>query len=185
MPALELRYIDELIELRRDQHGGGPGAPPVDAGYRQGTAVNRSCIVMMSAMLQAFVEDVFVDCSTRVLPQLNSPEAIKIYRDNFRRWGNPHPDNISRLFRRIGVSDVLANLNWQNCENKTMRRKLNDINEIGNQIAHGAVNLFLNKKRLSLSLLLIERYRRFLGVFGEHFGEHAVQKSGQQAAGQR
>jgi hypothetical protein len=54
MVELNLTYVDELISVRQVLHGGNRGAPKkVEDGSREGASINRSCIVMMSALLQA------------------------------------------------------------------------------------------------------------------------------------
>jgi hypothetical protein len=91
MPViLDLHYVDELIEVRQQQHGGARGAPGVIGGYRQGESLNRSCIVMISALIQGFVEMSF-EASRQVLPNLATAAAVERYRQSFKRWGNPHP----------------------------------------------------------------------------------------------
>jgi hypothetical protein len=55
MPSLDLHYVDELIAVRQNQHGGGQGAPLIIDGHRVGASLNRSCVVMLSALLQTFI----------------------------------------------------------------------------------------------------------------------------------
>lgn len=58
---LSLALVDELIDARKNLHGGNAGAPRnlVD-GQREGSALNRACVVMLSSALQAYVGDVFL-----------------------------------------------------------------------------------------------------------------------------
>jgi hypothetical protein len=70
MATLDLHFIDELIGVRQAQHGGGRGAPPLQGGHRIGASINRSCIVMLSAVLQSYIEDVFKEAANRAFPQL-------------------------------------------------------------------------------------------------------------------
>ncbi|HEX2815346.1 MAG TPA: hypothetical protein VHN39_03060 [Phenylobacterium sp.] len=51
MAKIDLFFVEELIEARKEQHGGLPGAPLVIDGHRVGTSISRSCIVMLSAQL--------------------------------------------------------------------------------------------------------------------------------------
>ena len=92
--ALNLLYVDEVIKVRRDLHGGGRGAPPLIAEQiRAGASLNRSCIVLLSALLQTFVEDVFEAEARHMFPRLNNATQWKIYWSQVHRWGNPSDDN--------------------------------------------------------------------------------------------
>ena len=139
--AFDLHYVDEIISVRKQQHGGLRGAPAVTNGYRQGESLNRSCMVMLSALLQGYIENVFVAASARAMPRLARSGAVEQYRRTFRRWGNPSPANIVALFQRIGITDVLDGLSWRNCANQTVRSRLDHLNQIRNGIAHGNQNL--------------------------------------------
>ncbi len=173
---LDLHYVDELIDVRREQHGGGRGAPIMVDGYREGESINRSCIVMLSALLQGFVEDVFIECSKQVLPRLATDQAVEKYRKTFRRWGNPNPNNIRALFGRIGIVDVLDGIRWRNCANATVLSKLDAINQIRNSIAHGRLEITVNGQPSRLSLIVVSNYRNFAEAFGNRFEQHAIRK---------
>jgi hypothetical protein len=175
MPVvLDLHYVDELIEVRQQQHGGARGAPGVIGGYRQGESLNRSCIVMISALIQGFVEDVFVEASQQVLPNLTTAASIERYRQSFKRWGNPHPSNMKALFSRIGIEDPLDGLSWRNCTNATVRVRLSNLNEIRNQIAHGRRDINLNGRNFTLTLATARGFRDFAEAFGGRFEAHVI-----------
>ncbi|MEH3119841.1 MAG: HEPN domain-containing protein [Methylorubrum populi] len=172
--VLDLHYVDELIDQRRKQHGGYQGAPPIINGYRQGESINRSCMVMMSALLQAYIEDVFVECSKSVMPNLSN--GIGKYKNSFSRWGNPSPENINNLFLRLGVEKVLDGLKWQRTPDTIVAAKLRVMNELRNKIAHGDKTLIVSGKSVSLSLSIVENYRSFCAVFAQKFEGHAKNK---------
>jgi hypothetical protein len=169
-----LTIVDELIQARHTLHGGFPGAPNVVAGYRVGTSINRSAVVMISALLQVHVEEVFLDCSKITLPGLADDRSVALYRGTFRRWGNPSVKNVRDLFRRIGVQDVFDGLSWQRCLSAAVREKLEKLNQLRNQVAHGADHLILNRERYSLSLAEVYSLRNFAEAFGNRFPEHAA-----------
>lgn len=177
MPSLDLYYVDELISVRQDQHGGGRGAPPIVDGHRVGTSVNRSCVVMLSALLQGFVEDVFIAISQEKFSKMKSDQDIQRYRTTLRNWGNPNPDNINSLFLRLFIDDVLSGLSWQKCDNDSLKSRLREINQIRNDIAHGKEDLKFNGKTISLSLSKVRTYRNFVEAFGERFEEHVRSKA--------
>jgi hypothetical protein len=134
---LDLHCVDELIAVRQDQHGGHPGAPPIQNGHRIGASINRSCIVMLSALLQAHVQDVFQDAARRAFPAFAANDAaFNAYWNQVKSWGNPSDQNIRCLFIQIGVPDVFAGLSWQRTPTAVVREKLADLNQIRNRIAH-------------------------------------------------
>lgn len=176
MSLLDLFYIDELISVRESQHGGDRGAPQVIDGHRVGTSINRSCVVMLSALLQGFVEDVFIAASQRKFTNLKTDSDLVKYRKTFRLWGNPNPDNIEALFLRLYIEEALKGLSWQKCDNDSVKSKLREINEVRNGIAHGKRDLTFNQKPVSLSLAKVRSYRNFAEKFGQYFEEHTLRK---------
>jgi hypothetical protein len=170
MAELDLHYVNELIDVRQEQHGGGVGAPAVINGHRVGASINRSCMVMLSALLQSFVEDVFQEASIELL---GIDEAVQDdYRKSFSRWGNPSDSNIKSLFLRLGVEDVLNDLGWQRTTNQRIRENLRSLNGLRNQIAHGRRDLRLKNARYSLSLAEVIRFRDFVWSFADRFPGH-------------
>jgi RiboL-PSP-HEPN len=152
--------VDELISARRKQHGGSRGAPPILNGARVGSALNKSSIVMLSALLQGHVEAIFLHAARGLLPHIEE----ETYRKSFRNWGNPTPDNIERLFSRLGLENPLKELSWRNCTNETLFKRLRELNEMRNRIAHG------QKLMTGISLTYVEQQRDFVKNFAEHFG---------------
>lgn len=171
MATLDLDYVNELIAVRQEQHGGAPGAPEIINGHRVGQSINRSCIVMLSALLQSFVEEAFEEVSVQLLGI--EDEARQSYRKSFSRWGNPSDANIKTLFQRLGIVDVLENLSWQRITNDRIRSNLQQLNEIRNQIAHGRRDLRWQNRRYSLSLAEAVRLRNFVRTFSDRFPVHA------------
>ena len=175
MPTLDLHYVDELIKARRDLHGNKPGAPLITEGHRVGQSINRSCIVMLSALLQSYLEDVFKQCARSVFPALVSDEkAFDLYWKQMRGWGNPDERNIKSLFMRLGVIDIFGDLSWQGTTNARIKANLNDLNQIRNKIAHGTKDLTLGGKSYSLSLKNVESFRDFIQNFALRFSDHAL-----------
>lgn len=177
MVNLNLSYVDELINARVAQHGGGRGAPPIAGGVRIGASINRSVIVMLSALLQTYVEDVFHQSAKQVFPALAASDAVyQKYWSQMNRWGNPSDGNIENLFIRIGVPDVFDGLSWQKTSKATIKTKLNKLNQIRNDIAHGAAQIRVNGAAYSLSLQKAREFRDFAEAFGARFEAHVAAK---------
>lgn len=175
MANLDLHYVNELIEVRQQQHGGGVGAPPIVDGHRIGAPLNRSCIVMLSALMQAYVEEVFQDAARRRFPALAGNANTLDFQAYWRQvkgWGNPSDQNIKGLFLKIGVPDVFVGLSWQRTTNADIRRKLDVLNQVRNDIAHGARQLRVNNQPYALDLAKVVAFRNFSEQFGARFEAH-------------
>lgn len=170
MAEIDLHFVNELIEVRENQHGGYPGAPEIINGHRVGASINRSCVVMLSALLQSFIEEVFQEISVEFLDI--GEDGQTLYRKSFSRWGNPSEENIKSLFLRLGIADVLKDLGWQRITSDRIRANLRNLNHLRNQIAHGTRDLHLNQQRYSLSLAEVKRFRNFVWTFADRFPAH-------------
>ena len=174
--SLDLHYVNELIDIRREALGAGQGAPPIINGVRAGQSINRSCVVMISALLQAYVEEVFVACAAEVLPRLADEDSLTEFRRTGSRIGNPSPENIKKAFWRLGCRNVLADLSWRNSDNAKVLLRLNELVQLRNQIAHGNSSLAILGNPVSLRLSRVEVLRNFAKAFGDRFEDHAKLK---------
>lgn len=174
MATIRLHYVDELIAARQQQHGGNRGAPRLVNNVRIGASINRSVIVMLSAMLQSYVEDVFEVCAKQRFPAFAAnPLVFDDYWKQMKNWGNPSAGNIKILFLKLGVADVLDGLRWQKTNAAKIKERLDDLNQLRNRIAHGQA-LQINGHEYSLSLVKAQSFRNFAEVFGQRFEPHAI-----------
>jgi hypothetical protein len=132
--------------------------------------------VLLSALLQSYVQEVFEKAAKEALPNLRNAEVWDTYWKQMKSWGNPSADNITSLFLKIGIADVLGELRWQNCDNALVRHRLNELNQVRNSIAHGADTLKVNGKKYTLTLERVGRFRNFAEVFADRFEKHALDK---------
>ncbi|MBN1771775.1 MAG: hypothetical protein JXB32_10970 [Deltaproteobacteria bacterium] len=107
----------------------GPGKPP------QVQAINKAAFAMLSAHLQGFVTDLYKEAARHLLDKRVPDLATVLAAADAP--GNPNPQNIIRLFGRIGFSDVLAGVSWQKMNNQARRAKLREFIERRNRIVHG------------------------------------------------
>jgi hypothetical protein len=107
----------------------GPGRPP------QIQALNKAAIALLSGHLQGFITDLYGEAASHLLTGhvVSLPTVV----DAAPTRGNPNSKNIKRLFATLGFNDILAGIRWQNCTNHTLRTRLNDFNELRNDIVHG------------------------------------------------
>lgn len=178
MAIVDLHFVNELIQARETLHGGSRGAPLVKNQHRVGTSINRSCIVMLSALLQSYIEDLFKEAVKRAFPKIGSDDKqMERYWKQMKGWGNPSDDNIETLFLKIGVPEVLNGLSWQATNSESIKEKLKTMNLIRNQIAHGHKKLNINDRHgntalYSLTLEKVKMYRNFVESFAFHFSRH-------------
>jgi hypothetical protein len=153
----------------------------VGNGVRIGASINRSCIVMLSALLQGHVDSVFRLCAPIAFPEFSRTiDPFETFLDQARKAGNPSPSNITTLFRRIGVPDAMAGLTWRrgrrhSISNAVIVSALDEINQLRNRIAH-SLPLTFNGAPYSLSLVDVKRLRNIVEGFGQHFEAHARAK---------
>lgn len=171
MTKIDFAMIDELVVARKKLHGGKPGAPTLLTDTdRTGAALNRSIILMLSATLQGYVEAVFFARAKRKF-RLRGDD-LETFQKLHNRWGNPSTQNIATQFGKIGIIDPLGSLSWQGCINKTMRSKIDLLNSIRNQLAHGANILKIDGQPYSLTLQKALVLRRFVEAFSSRFETH-------------
>ena len=176
MADLNLTALDELIRARTVLHGGARGAPiKLTDGSREGSAINKACVVIISAALQAFVEDVYVAASHRAFGRVLPADEMKRYKKTWDRWGNPSDDNIVNLFRRLGVDDVFDGLGWQKQNTSALKLNFKKLNEVRNDIAHGTPLMF-GGNPFSLTKSQVMRWRGVFFQFGQRFEAHALSK---------
>ncbi len=98
-------------------------------------ALNSAAIALLSAHLQGFIVDLFKEVAERILRNVVQDVDAVIAGANTR--GNPNEQNIVKLFKAIGFTDVLDGLSWQRMSNKQLRAKLQTFNKLRNTIVHG------------------------------------------------
>lgn len=157
LPEIDLAPLNELIAARRSQWR--------ELGTPQTLALNKSCLLILSALLQGYIEELFFVLSANLFVHLDYDDH-EAYRRSIRRWGNPSSENIERLFNRIGLINVLENVTWQRTNVKRIKAMLNLLNHQRNAIAHGGA------PKGSLKLSSIERMRDFTENFATNLNRY-------------
>jgi hypothetical protein len=161
LPEIDLAPINELIQARRLQWN--------EVGTPQSLALNKSGILIISALLQGHIEEVYVTLCRFLLRHIKE-EELEQFRRSIGIWGNPSAENINRLFGRIGVMNIIDNITWQKMDGMKIKARLNLLNERRNRIAHG--------KALegSLKLAEIENTRDFIEQFAQGLNRHLYRR---------
>lgn len=166
MAALD--NVDELISAHRLVIGNSRGAPPISGGSRLGTSLLRASTILISAAIQAEVEETFKLAIPKVFTHFSQNQCDEYWEECKRGWGNPNPRNIKILFFRIGLADPLNGLSWQNCNNQMITNNLDSINQIRNRIAHGN-QLTINGNSFSLRRKTVTGWQSFSRAFISRF----------------
>lgn len=149
-----LRQISQVVDKLVSPPGRGRRAE-VDA-------LNRAAMVLLSAHLQGYVEDLYSETAQCLLSnKVKDVEAlIRHGRDSF---SNPHANKIEQLFCSLGISRITDGISWQKARNRSIRKRLTEYVRIRNRIAHGIQE--------PVSKAKVEQFKRFASLFAEKFDE--------------
>jgi len=149
-----LAQISEVIDRLVSEPGRGRRTE-VDA-------LNRAAMVLLSAHLQGYVEDLFSEATGAMLGnKVKDVEAL--IEQALSGFSNPHAYRIDRLFASIGLPKVTDGLSWQKASNQTVKRRLTDYIRIRNSIAHGSQE--------GITKLKVAEFKRFVEIFARNFDE--------------
>lgn len=103
-------------------------------------ALNRAGIVLLTAHLEGYIEDLFEEASSVIASRVfdTTHYDVKAFvTQATASFRNPRPQNIKDLFARLGLPDVLALIKWGTLTNVDVRKRLGDLVQLRNEIAHG------------------------------------------------
>lgn len=125
----------------------GPGKP------QEVDAINRAAFVLSTAHFQGFVDELHAELGGIVLKgKASDPVAvIKLVKPP---RSNPHVYVINQMFSGIGVYELMDSINWQKCDNKTVKSRLTGYLEMRNKIAHGSKEAITKAKVVQLKQLV-------------------------------
>jgi len=156
----ELAKITEIIEaLVKDP---GKGKP------KEVDAINRSAFVLLTAHFQGFVEDLHAEAGGILLSgRVTDVEAvIKLVKPP---RSNPHVEVINKMFSGIGIYELMHEINWQKCANKTVKERLKGYLETRNRIAHG--------KKENISKQKVTQLKQFVQLLATKLDEKVCEKA--------
>jgi hypothetical protein len=128
-----LKDVEELIMAHGVVTGGGRGRP----AQRQGAAITRSGIVLLSAATEAFVEDLFEEAASIIFWDMAEDERIHLFRNTSRKLNNADTHKTELLYFNIGLPWILKDISWKKYPNHVLRGDLNKLIDARNKIAHG------------------------------------------------
>jgi RiboL-PSP-HEPN len=114
--------------------------------------LNRSAILLLSAHLEGYLEDLMEEALRAVDPHLDGAPLR-------RGFANPRPSFIDKFFALLGITDVTKDpsIHWPGASNTRVRARLSGLVDLRNQIAHG--------QQSTVQLNTVKRYRRLVVYF--------------------
>jgi len=126
-------------------------------------ALNRSAIVLLSAHLQGYLQEVFEEAAILLFMGQLGAEVHLFVQESLKRFGNPQPDKIDSLFALLGIERITGQISWRNAQNKRVKERLRELVNLRNQIAHGnSVTVYRER---------VVRFMSFVDNFTERFDE--------------
>jgi len=138
-----LQYAQRLVE------DVGPGRPP------QVQVVSKAAIVLLSAHLQGYIADIHAECAGKLFDGRVKDLAALIAEAPTR--GNPNPENITTVFASLGFPGMLDGIRWPKMSNSSVRKRLREMNELRNRIAHGSSET-VRKQQVKNGLGFVRRF---------------------------
>jgi len=154
---VRLSDVDELITAHEALTGGGRGRPAA----RQGAAVTKAAIVLLTAIFEAFVEDIFERATVDIFPNLANAERRDFLRATSGRLNSVSVKNVNFLYAQVGYPFILDDLSWRGFSNANLKTSIDAMVAARNKIAHGGVP--------NVTLSSLRRWKNMVGAFSQRF----------------
>ena len=130
-----LKDFDEIIQARDAICPTGAGRP----ANRQGQAVVRGGVVLLSASFEAYVEELFDDAVDLIYASATGGDRNSLKNDTSGSLHNASVFKVNRLFFNIGIPWIMSHqrVRWQKFTNSRVREELGNLITSRNDIAHG------------------------------------------------
>ena len=146
----DLKQIANVVNALVKQPGKGK---PVEVD-----AINRAAFVLLTAHFQGYIDDLHKETANIVLAgKVKSvDEILKLIKP---RNANPHVDIIEKMFSGLGIYEVMQNIAWQKCNNKSVKDRLTKYIETRNKLAHG--------KQEAITKHKVKQYKDYVEMLAE------------------
>ncbi len=145
-----LKEIDELIAARDSICSGKVGKPAKD----QGAAVISSATLLLSAIFEAYIEEIF-DLSLDKIHKTDDNDDANAKVEELKKYtshknNNVNIHNINNLFFYIGIPWIMSheNIRWKKFHNQKVQELIKELSMSRNSIAHGVEERVTKQKLL-------------------------------------
>jgi RiboL-PSP-HEPN len=132
-------------------------------------AINRAAMVLLTAHLQGYIEDLYAE-SAKALLSGSVKDVNALTSRGLSGFSNPHAYRIDGLFASVGLRNSTSGISWQRASNKSIKKRLTMYIQERNAIAHGKKNRVHKAKVIA--------YKKFVEVFAEHFDDKIARALG-------
>ena len=123
-------------------------------------ALNRAAIVLLSAHLQGYIEDLHAEAANHLFSS-TVMDVNALITEAQSKICNPHDYRIEQLFCSLGLPKILEELRWQRASNRRIRVRLSKYIEMRNRIAHGSQETISKEK--------VQGFKHFVELFAKRF----------------
>jgi hypothetical protein len=149
-----LREIDEIVSARDAICPAGAGKP----AERKGAAVLKAGTTLLSALLEAYVEELY-ELSLDKLHPSRPTDVNELKKHTSEKNHNANIHQINNLFFYVGIPWIMSEtkVRWQKCANSKVQKTLAALAKARNEIAHGNSKRTITKKQLAYWRVFVER----------------------------
>jgi hypothetical protein len=117
---IRLKDVAELLEAHTALTGGGRGAP----AERQGAAVTKAGVVLLSAATEAYVEDLFEEAAKALFAGMGEDKIESLFKNTRGRFNNASVFKTNMLFFTLVWHGSWTKLNGRNFQMRPSRGSL-------------------------------------------------------------
>jgi hypothetical protein len=128
-----LSDVEEIIKAHENLTGGGKGKP---AGG-QGAALTRAGVVLLSAAMESFVEELFKEAAGILYSKMSPEKQKTLFKQTAGRLNNADELKTNLLYFNLGCPWVLSKIRWPKFSNEAFIKSLKSLIESRGYIAHG------------------------------------------------
>lgn len=149
-----LKDIDEIIAARDAICPANAGRP----AQRKGAAVINGGTVLLSAIFEGFVEDLYDAAVDILYASAPAADRKKLKENTSAKNHNANIHQVNNLFFYVGIPWIMSHnsICWQKYSNTKIQETLGHLSKARNQLAHGSHHKVL-KKNLVFWKYFIER----------------------------
>lgn len=130
-----LKDIDEILSARDAICPAGAGRP----AKRKGAAVIAGGTVLLSALFEGFVEELFELCVDMLYTTTAAGTRTTLKEHTSRKNNNANVHHVNTLFFYLGIPWVMSHpkVHWRKFANAEVQVRLSKLSKARNELAHG------------------------------------------------